>query len=301
MNIKNYFITTSDIGVISANPIPTYEELAKFYEDIYYQKTPSASYNTQYSKEELKQRRLRADLLLYAIAESNGNGAAASSFLDIGCGEGFLLNTAKEQGYTIQGIDFSTVGLNNFNPHLLCDVEIGDSYKILDQFVSEGRHFNVCVMQNLLEHIISPEILLRKTHDILLPEGIVVITIPNDFSMVQKELIKKGLVDHEYWFLPPQHLHYFNVDSIRAFANKCAFDVIDTFADFPIDFFLFHPGSNYIKDSRQGKDAHKARVMIDLILAKRGLAAYLQFCRAVSNCGAGRNITVLMRQHAKKE
>lgn len=296
MKVQGFDRKLDGNGVISVTPMPTQDELAAFYADIYYQEAPSATFSDHYSKEEMEQRCRRAELVLFSLAEAGSKGGG-STFLEVGCGEGFLLHAAKEQGYAVHGVDFSDVGLSNFNPHLLDSVEIGDAYQILDNLLSIGELFDVCAVQNVLEHVIDPETLLRRMRRILSPGGVAVVTVPNDFSRVQEKLMEKGLVDREFWFQPPQHLHYFNVDSIRAFANHCGFTVVDAFADFPIDFFLFHPGSNYVGKPECGKGAHEARIMLDLLLVERGMPAYHQFCQALSGCGAGRNVTVLLRPH----
>jgi hypothetical protein len=59
--------------------------------------------------------------------------------------------------------------------------------------------------------------------------------------------------------------------------------------------FLFHPGSNYVLRREQGKAAHQARLTLDLLLAERGLGPYHRFCQAMSGCGIGRNVTVILR------
>jgi hypothetical protein len=73
------------------------------------------------------------------------------------------------------------------------------------------------------------------------------------------------------------------------------FEVTLGFASFPIDWFLMHPGSNYVADPAAGKAAHRARMAIDLVLAGQGMAAYLNLARAFFACGAGRSLTVIAR------
>lgn len=301
MVIGNFTRECAKSGVVSVKPMPTREELEAFYADVYFQQPSSATFNIQYTEEELHQRRLRAELALYALRQAGANSGEKGAFLEVGCGEGFFLQAAQDDGYMVKGVDFSDAGLRNFHPHLLDKVEIGDAYRILERLLASEERFRVCAMMNVLEHVIDAEALLRGVSQILTREGIVVVTVPNDFSPVQRKLMDKECIDHEFWFQPPQHLHYFNVDTIEKFAVHCGFEVIDTFADFPIDFFLFHPGSNYVRNAEQGKGVHKARIMLDLLLAERGLAPYHRFCQAVSGCGAGRNVTVLLRPRGESK
>ncbi|MBU0486135.1 MAG: class I SAM-dependent methyltransferase [Proteobacteria bacterium] len=295
MKMQDFLREQTSKGVVSVSPMPSSEELAAFYADSYYQETPSKTYSTHYSEDELAHRVLRAELILFALKKVGLKNDSQPSFLEIGCGEGFLLKAAKEYGYEVRGVDFSDYGIQNYHPELIDHIEVGDAYQILQQiFVDQHHRFDVCVMQNVLEHVIDPEDLLHKVKQIMSPGGVVVITVPNDFSRIQAKLMDEGMIENEYWFQPPQHLHYFNVDTINSFVGHCGYSVVDAFADFPIDFFLFHSGSNYVKDSAQGKDAHKARITLDLLLAERGVAVYHQLCQALTACGAGRNVTVLL-------
>ena len=81
--------------------------------------------------------------------------------------------------------------------------------------------------------------------------------------------------------------------------QRLGFDVRLAYASFPIDWFLMHPGSNYVADPAQGKPAHRARMAIDLVLAQAGMGAYLGLAKALFACGAGRSLTVIARPLAK--
>ena len=175
------------------------------------------------------------------------------------------------------------------------ELKIGDAATVLDQLISFGEKFAVCSMQNVLEHVIDPGDLLQKVRKILAPDGIAVVTVPNDFSRLQEKAAELDLIDREYWFAPPDHLHYFNVDTLAAFLEKNCFQLKDAYADFPIEMFLFHKGSNYVLDRSKGKDAHRARITLDLLLAERGVDRYLALCRALTGCGYGRNVTAIVR------
>jgi hypothetical protein len=73
------------------------------------------------------------------------------------------------------------------------------------------------------------------------------------------------------------------------------FEVVGGYASFPIDWFLFHPGSNYVREPQAGKGAHEARMALDLVMAENGMAAFHGLARALLACGAGRSITVIAR------
>lgn len=273
-------------------PTPSPEDLAAFYAREYYQDS-HGTYEQRYSEQELAHRRLLAAELIYALGQARGEPAGA--LLEIGCGEGFFLRAAADAGFEVQGLEFSDFGLRAQHPELLAKVRFGDAFAALDRLIAEGAQVDVCVMEHVLEHVADPEGLLARLPGLLRPGGVVAITVPNDFSPVQAEARALGLIDRDFWVSPPQHLNYFNADNLPRLLERMGFEVLDGFSSFPIDWFLHHPGSNYIADPAAGKPAHRARMALDTLLAKNGIAAFHAFGHALFRCGAGRSITVIGR------
>jgi len=274
------------------SPTPSPEALAAFYAREYYQDS-HGTYAQRYSDDELAHRRLLAAELIHALGEARGQ--AAGALLEIGCGEGFFLRAALDAGFEVQGLEFSDFGLRAQHPELLDKVRFGDAFAALDQLIVERAQVDVCVMEHVLEHVADPQGLLARLPGLLKPSGVVAITVPNDFSPVQAEARALGLIDRDFWVSPPQHLNYFNAENLPRLLERVGFEVLDGFSSFPIDWFLHHPRSNYIADPAAGKPAHRARMALDMLLAKNGVAAFHGFGQALFRCGAGRSITVIGR------
>lgn len=279
-------------GYISAAPLPTQEELKKFYAELYYQAPQSKSYQESYDDLETNFKHLRCNALLHAFKEQ---GVMNGEFLDIGAGEGYLMNAADQQGYAVTGIDFSSFAVEKFFPDLKNHLIAGDIYDGIARLNSEGKRFKACAAVNVLEHVLDPVLFLSSIRNIMAPAGLLAITVPNDFSGLQKLLRKEGLIDREFWFSPPQHLHYFNTENLPAFCTTSGYRLLDAFSDFPIDLYLLHEGSNYLTDPKNGHSAHRARILHDLMIAEAGLDKYLAFYRAMFKVGTGRSITVILR------
>ncbi|MEQ9169944.1 MAG: class I SAM-dependent methyltransferase [Rhodospirillales bacterium] len=295
MTDRKYGKTTADLGFMSVTPMPSRAELEKFYAETYFQTSAAMTYAPTYSPEELDQKRLRARLVLHAITATGRVTALNDArLLEVGCGEGFILQAATEAGCMTTGVDYSEHAIRSFHPDLLPNLRLGDAATVLDNLRDSGETFDVCVLQNVVEHVIDPFDLLAKVRAVMAKDGILLVNVPNDYSPMQTRLQELGWINREYWFSPPDHLHYFNVDNIGGVADRAGFQVVDMFGDFPIELFLFHPGSNYVQDSGKGADAHRARIILDLLLAERGLDAYHDFCRAMSRCGIGRNLCAVM-------
>jgi len=278
-------------GWRSVEPRPSAEALKAFYSQAYFQDS-HGTYAPAYSEVELRHRALLADLLLHALAEVRGVGGR---LLEIGCGEGWFLKAALAAGYEARGLEFSDYGLRRFNPELAGRVAFGDAFEALDRLIDEKSAVEVCVMEHVLEHVLDPEALLARLPAILAPGGVVAITVPNDFSAVQREAQALGHIDQAFWVAPPQHLNYFNADSLPRLMSRMGFEVVGGYASFPIDWFLFHPGSNYVREPEAGKAAHQARMALDLVMAERGMAAFHQLAKAYLACGVGRSLTLIAR------
>ncbi|MDJ0616483.1 MAG: class I SAM-dependent methyltransferase [Calothrix sp. MO_192.B10] len=296
----NFQKVKQPLGYVTVEPKPTLEELENYYQTTYYQDSfivNNTGYETEYNEKEIAHRHLYSDMIIYSLEQSCSKELSSSNirFLEVGCGEGFLLSRAAVKGWDVQGIDFNNYAINKFNPSMANKVEFGDVYNILDKMIlSSDQTFDFCVMQNVLEHVIDPKKLLQKLRNILSPKGVIMFIVPNDYSPLQMKALELGIISEETWWSPPDHLSYFNIQNGIAFVEDLGFKVKDIFSTFPVDIFLFHPESNYYKNRERGADAHRARIQIELLMAEAGIDKYLAFCRSLAGCGIGRNFALVI-------
>ena len=291
--MADYALVTHPDGWRTVEPKPSPEELKAFYAREYFQGS-HGTYSQGYTDQEVRHRHLLARQTLLAVERAMGREpAAGDSLLEIGCGEGWFLKAADQAGFTVRGLDYSDDGLKRFHPDYLDRVTFGDALENLDGLIAAGQAADVCVMEHVLEHVVDAEGLLARLPRLLKPAGVVAITVPNDFSPLQLAAREQGLVSRDFWVAPPQHLNYFNAESLMRLMGRMGFAVQLAFASFPIDWFLMHPGSNYVADGAQGKPAHRARMALDLMMAEQGLAAFLDFGRALFDVGMGRSLTIV--------
>ena len=281
-------------GYVTTSPVPTAEELEAFYAETYYQNPQSSSYQQSYDELELSYKKTKCDALIHALSGYARGGAA--SFLDVGAGEGFLLNAAHQRGYDVIGLDFSAYGVSKFFPALSEKHIAGDIFSSLKALASQGRKFSMCASANVLEHVIDPDAFLSLATRVMDPNAVLAITVPNDYSEIQQLALQEGMINREFWFVPPHHLHYFNARNIVPFLEKRGLEILDAFSDFPIDLYLLHSESNYVMNPKSGRDAHRARMHHDLMIVRNhGLDKYLEYYRAMFKVGLGRDITVIVR------
>ena len=61
-----------------------------------------------------------------------------------------------------------------------------------------------------------------------------------------------------------------------------------------LNWYLYHKGSNYVKNKSTGKDAHNARVELECLLDKQDIGSVLNLWRSLGQVGIGRDITVFL-------
>ena len=288
-----YSFLVNQYGFISAYPLPSEAELSEFYRDVYFEEKVSHTYSARYDDVELEHKKLRASATIEFIRQ-NIDPTATKRFLDIGCGEGFLLDAALTAGWDIAGVDFSIDQMKRLNPELSDFAKAISPMDYLDLCINDGKKFDIIALQNVIEHVIDPSLLMKKVKSILSENGILFAQIPNDFSDLQTLIFDMNFTDKKYWVSPPQHLHYFNDKNFETFVTAMEFRIVDSMGDFPIELFLLTGKDNYANNKERGPTAHRSRLHLDLFFVKRGLAEYVDLYRAMYASGITRNILVVM-------
>ena len=269
-------------------PLPTEEELRQYYADKYYQHGVG-SYSISYCEEEIEYFKLKARLI-YKKVSMLMDMKKKRSFIDIGCGEGWVLNEFEKRGNTVLGADFSRYGVEKFHPHLLSFFEQGNIYDLLENMIEKGSRFDILMLANVIEHVIDPETLLQKIKGIMFPESLLIIIAPNDFSRLQELLIEKKKISRKFWLAYPDHLSYFNRESMGNFLSAQEFELKAVVAENPVDLNLLNDNSNYIEDPEKGKATHMFRVLADNFLADNDTDKLLQIYEILGSMGIGRDL-----------
>jgi len=271
---------------------PTPKDLQQYYADKYYQEA-RGSYELEYTPEELHYFRVKLEQRLAVIQRYIGR--KAGTLLDVGCGEGYNLAFFKELGWSVKGLDFRSAGIQSKNPDCLNALITGDVYQLLAGEISAGRTYDIVWLQNVLEHVIEPVELLESLHALTSSEGIAVVTVPNDCSITQLAARRHQHIDTDFWVVPPDHLNYFSLESLRSVAEVTGWKCAEVLGDFPVDWYLFHPGSNYVRNKNMGKAAHRARVQLENLIHEQPIDNVINFWLALAKIGFGRNITAFLQ------
>lgn len=127
------------------------------------------------------------------------------SLLDLGCGRGYLLDEARNQGWEVHGVDYSKKVVEYSRSKLALEVEEGNIVKF-----RTNRKYDVIVINQVIEHFSNPKFLIDTARLALKTGGIVYVATPNIDSYLSK--FKKE--DFDY-IIPPEHLSYFSKKSLN--------------------------------------------------------------------------------------
>ena len=94
-----------------------------------------------------------------------------------------------------------------------------------------GKKFEVVLAGDVLEHCSKPELVLLQIHDLLTPDGYVVISLPNIAHGDVRLSLLTGTFDYsETGLLDRTHLRFFTRSSIHTFLSQSHFQVEAVFA-----------------------------------------------------------------------
>ena len=275
-------------GFYQYHPLPSAEELETYYRNKYFQEG-RGSYEISYTEDEMNYFRLKASLIRLQASRIT-DVRPGKTLIDIGCGEGWIINEFFQHGFSIQGVDFSSHGIEKFHPHLIPFFEQGNMYSILKKKIDTASSYDFIILANVVEHVTDPVGLLKNVKKIMHEDSMLIIVAPNDFSKLQNYLIAEGYISRQFWLCYPDHLSYFNKDSMSAFLLDLDFKIHSIVADNPIDLNLLNDNSNYIANRKKGKNTHFFRVRTDNFLGSIDLEKLLKIYELLGSMGIGRDL-----------
>lgn len=289
---RAYRIAEHPLGFRQITPTPSREELTAFYRDKYFQQDHE-TYQKTYEPLDVRHRENRFRIRQAAI-DALPSGDRRQTFLDVGCGEGWALRWFADRGWDVCGVDFSNSACNRHNPMLSDRIQTGEVDQTLESLAETQPYgFDLVWLDNVLKHSPDPAELLARLGRVCSPNGVILIEVPNDFSVTQQTALDEGTISDRFWVCPPEHLNYFNRVGLKNLVEQCGWHLLDSFSDFPIDWFLLNDKANYIADRGHGRAAHVARVRLESAMTDTDVGETLGMYRHLCRLGMGRNITML--------
>lgn len=217
--------------------------------------------------------------------------------LDIGCGKGKFLVSAKQRGAQVSGLEPTLRSFEFARSALGDDVQ----NKMMSKDCFPPDTFDIVTMWHVFEHIPDPLSMLDACATVLQPDGVLIIGVPNYNGLVAK-------IGKATWFNldPPRHVIHYSPSSLTRLLEKSGFNVLEISYSYPeLTFFsvfqtllnklpitknfLF----NYLKNNRQAMPPSRFRYFFDMFLTVVGsiiaapivlvIVPYLSFVKS-SDC-----------------
>jgi 2-polyprenyl-3-methyl-5-hydroxy-6-metoxy-1,4-benzoquinol methylase len=149
--------------------------------------------------------------------------------LELGAASGHVTKALKSLGNSVTAVERD----GRFEKNLS---EIADAVLVTDldwldlRQKLQNEKFDVVLAGDVLEHCRQPELVLLQLHDLLNPDGYVVISLPN----IAHGDVRLALLTGKFEYRPTgildrTHIRFFTRDTITAFLNHNEFDVGEIF------------------------------------------------------------------------
>ena len=276
--------------LIRLEPRPSPEELALYYPPDYWfapENTVTARIEEGYRRFVLRD---HLNFVLRAIKDSGESGLV----VDVGCGGGLFLKMLREHGLPVLGLESSHSAASVAWKRNRVAVIQGD----LAKTPVERGAFAAVTMFHVLEHLHDPVSYLRSARDLLLPNGRLIVQVPNASCW-------QFLMFGEYWngVDVPRHLVNYRQRDIENLLEYCGFEVLRrkhfSLRDNPAGFASsVAPGLDPMaRRVRKLRESPAVKLIKDLLYSGIVFAS-LPFTLFEAACGAGSTIMLEARKKA---
>lgn len=186
-------------------PLPTISELRAYYDASY----RDGMYKAFTEASDMKE--LTAAYRLKHIAADCRPGR----WLDVGCSSGAFIAQARAHDITAEGIDLSDFAVQEARRRGL------PAFRATVEELDPEIAYDTITMFDVLEHVLDPLSFLRAVHQRTVPGGTVALTVPDHGSLVRRVMGSRW-----FFYIPEEHLHYFNSTTITALLRRAGFEPI---------------------------------------------------------------------------
>lgn len=211
-------------GLCFTNPRPSVESLSHFYTLKYFKDEDENRFNL-FDKD-------HCSYLGKEIASNQGQSIAdiesrfqkRGNLLELGAATGSFLKAMRSRGWRVQGVELSRDAVEAARKYEGVDVFCGP----LEDFETEEK-FDVICLYHSLEHVPDPAYVIERSYNLLNPNGIVVIEVPNLNAFDIKWSGKRKLLNYDL----PLHLSHFTPEVLAERLSAVGFEIVDVDLYYP--------------------------------------------------------------------
>jgi SAM-dependent methyltransferase len=174
------------------------------------------SFQKRLSEENQKADLARFDDYFTRLSKIFGDGRKLR-YLDIGCGVGNSLVTARSRGFEATGVESSSESIR------ICR-EAGLDVRSSDESLAAAG-FDIITFWESLEHMVDPAAMLAMCDKLLAEDGVIAFTIPNLNSPLLRAQRGDSSVVHG-GYDTPGHINLFNPSHVRLLFERSGFAVL---------------------------------------------------------------------------
>lgn len=208
---KESFILFKDLNyeILKTTPFPEINNLDRYYESEDYISHTDSSRNLFEKMYQLVKKKTLNDKINWI----KNFKKESLSILDIGCGTGDFLNTAKKEGWNVYG----------FEPNEKAkEISKSKNINLIDDLNSyESNSFDVITMWHVLEHVYDLDSQINQIKKLLKKDGLLIIAVPN-YKSYDAKYYKSNWAAYDV----PRHLWHFSKTSIKKIFNNYQMNLI---------------------------------------------------------------------------
>jgi len=147
------------------------------------------------------------------------HGTSKDSILEIGCGNGFFLKKAREQGWRqVIGVEPSRAAVEEASPEIRSRIICA----MMQSHLFPDHSFDAICLFQVLDHILDPASLLKECFQILKPGGLI-LCVNHNVDALSSKLMKERspIVDIE-------HSYLYSQITIKLLFQRFGFEVKET-------------------------------------------------------------------------
>ncbi|MBN1974461.1 MAG: class I SAM-dependent methyltransferase [Sedimentisphaerales bacterium] len=204
------YVICNRCGLIYMNPQINADKLSDYYPNDYAPHHSKKGKSSQ-SNKKMRKKNLLPENILSSLNEK-------TKILDVGCGNGKFLDEVKKMtNAQVYGLDFSQTAIETAKSMYGLDIVPG----VITKAPFERSTFDLITAWQYLEHVPNPLEVLEKFQQLLKPNGICILSIPNYNSMTAK-------IFKEKWYCLdcPRHLYIYTPETISKLMDKAGLEVI---------------------------------------------------------------------------
>jgi 2-polyprenyl-3-methyl-5-hydroxy-6-metoxy-1,4-benzoquinol methylase len=167
--------------------------------------------------------------------------------LDIGCGEGILAATLRQNGNRVTGADILPHAANESVLEQYFSADLNEGIEPMIEAL-RGKTFDRVLLLDIVEHLVRPEPLLNQIKRVLKPDGRLILSVPNIANLTIRLSLLFGRFDYtERGILDKTHVRFFTRKTIRRMLRENGYEIVEERETvMPVELFFGLPAANPI-------------------------------------------------------